>query len=123
MTERRPSSLPRDAGLTLVELMVVLVVVAVGALALSAVQMHSSTDVYSTGRYTRALSLAQTRMEIARGAGFALAQSDSGATDGFAWCTLVDSADVGLRRVRVAVNWTDKGRARSIQLNTLLALR
>lgn len=109
--------------MTLVELMVVLVVVAVGVLALSAVQMRASTDVYTTGRHTRALLLAQTRMEIARGAGFSLAQSDSGTTDGFAWRTLVDSTDVGLRSVRVAVNWADKGRARSVQLNNLVALR
>lgn len=123
MTERGARSRPQEAGLTLVELMAVLVVFAVGVLALSAVQMRSSADVYSTGRHTRALSLAQSRMEIARGAGFSLAKSDSGTTDGFAWRTLVDSVDVGLRRVRVGVNWTDKRMARSIQLNNLVALR
>jgi Tfp pilus assembly protein PilV len=109
--------------MTLVELMVVLVVVAIGVLALSAVQTRSSTDVYATGRSTRALQLAQTRIEIARGAGFALAQSDSGATDGFTWRTLVDSADVGLRRVRVNVAWTEKGRVNAVQLNDLVAQR
>jgi Tfp pilus assembly protein PilV len=108
---------------TLIEIMVVLVVVSVGVLALSGVQMRSSADVYSTGRHTRALQVAQQRIEIARGGGFALAVSDSGTTDGFAWRTLVDSADVGLRRVRVSVNWTDKRQARSVQLNDLVAQR
>lgn len=123
MADRRARPLADEAGMTLVEIMVVLVVVAIGVLALSAVQMRSSKDVYSTGRHTRALLLAQTRMEIARSAGYILAQSDSGSTDGFAWRTVVDSSDVGLRRVNVAVTWTDKGLARAIRLNDLVALR
>ena len=124
MTEQQRRFLPADnSGVSLIELMVVLVVVAIGVLALSAVQTRSSTDVYNTGRHTRALQVAQTRMEIARGAGFALAQSDSGATDGFGWRTVVDSADVGLRRVRVTVAWTDKSGPDAVQLNNLLALR
>jgi prepilin-type N-terminal cleavage/methylation domain-containing protein len=124
MTDRR-RWLPADSkGISLIELMVVLVVVAIGVLALSAVQTRSSTDVYATGRETRALQVAQMRMELARNAGFALAVSDSGTADGFAWRTVVDSADVGLRRVRVTVQWTNnKRRLRTIQLNNLMAQR
>lgn len=124
MTEHAARFLPGDSrGISLVELMVVLVVVAIGVLALSGVQTRSSSDVYSTGRHTRAVQLAQLRMEVARGAGFSLAQSDSGAADGFGWRTVVDSADVGLRRVRVTVEWADQGRARSVRLTNLLAMR
>lgn len=124
MNKRESRYLPADnRGISLVELMVVLVVVAIGVLALSGVQTRSSTDVYSTGRHSRAVHLAQMRMEVARGAGFALAQSDSGTTDGFAWRTVVDSADVGLRRVRVTVAWTDQGDSRDVRLNNLLAMR
>jgi prepilin-type N-terminal cleavage/methylation domain-containing protein len=113
----------RSAGVTLIELMVVLVVVAIGVMALSAIQTRASTDVYTTGRETRALRVGQTRMEMACGAGYALAVSDSGTTDGFGWRTVVDSADAGLNRVRVTVTWTDKHGARSIELSNLLALR
>lgn len=119
---RRPPAC-NSAGVTLIELMVVLVVVAVGVMALSAIQTRASTDVYTTGRETRALRVAQTRIEMACGAGYLLAASDSGMTDGFAWRAVVDSADVGLRRVRVTVAWTDKRGARSIELDNLLALR
>ena len=63
------------------------------------------------------------RSEIARGAGFALAVSDSGTSDGFAWRTAVDSVDVGLRRVNVTVQWSEHGAARSVRLLNLLALR
>jgi prepilin-type N-terminal cleavage/methylation domain-containing protein len=124
MTESRRHTGPRDQdGISLIELMVVLVIVGVGILALSAVQTRSSTDVYSTGRQTRALQLAQTRMELARGAGFALAQSDSGSADGFQWQSVVDSAGIGLRRVRISVTWSDHGRPTAIELDNLLAQR
>jgi Tfp pilus assembly protein PilV len=103
--------------------MVVLVFIAVGVLALTRVQTQSFTDVYSTGRHTRALDVAQQRMETARAAGYALAQSDSGTTDGFAWRCIVDSADVAMKRVTTTVSWTDKSGPRSVQLVSLLSDR
>ena len=39
-----------SAGFTLVELMIALVVIAIGVMALSGVQTRSSRDVYATGR-------------------------------------------------------------------------
>jgi prepilin-type N-terminal cleavage/methylation domain-containing protein len=111
------------AGVTLIELMFVLVIIAVGILALSGVQTRSSTDVYSTGRRTRAVAVAQTQMEIARGLGFALATPDSGQTDGFDWRTDVDSLDVGLHRLRVTVSWTERETPSSVQFTNLLSTR
>lgn len=112
-----------EAGVTLVELMIVLVIVAIGVLALSAVQTRSSSDVYRTGRHARALQVAQMHMEIARTAGFTSAQSDSGTTDGFGWLAVVDSVNVGLKRVHVTVRWADRGRPADIQLYNLVAKR
>lgn len=111
-----------QGGLTVVELMVVLVFIAIGILALSGVQTRSFTDVYSTGRQTRALDLAQMRMETARAAGYA-AVSDSGAVDGFTWFCVVDSADVALKRVTTTVSWVDAQVPRSVQLVNLLSSR
>ncbi len=114
---------PGEGGFSLVELMVVLVFISIGVLALSSVQVTSFTDVYATGRYTRALDLAQTRMETARAVGYSLAQSDSGSVDGFTWLCLVDSGGVALKRVTTTVSWTDKRGARSVRLMNLISAR
>ncbi len=124
MTERKTRCLPRDSrGITLIELMIVLVVVATGVLALSGVQTRTSGVVHATGRHGRAVQLAQLQMEAARSAGFALARPDSGASGVFVWRTAVDSADVGLNRVQVTVEWAESGQQRSVQLHGLLAMR
>jgi len=112
-----------ERGLTLVELMVVVVFLAVGILTLTLVQTHSFRDVYGTGLHTRALDIAQLQLETARSAGFTLAQSDSGVTGGFTWRCDVDSVDVALRRVTATVSWTDKGATRSVRLMDLLSAR
>lgn len=119
----RASSRAHERGLTLIELMVVLVFIAFGVLALSVVQTHSFTDVHSTGRHTRALELAQMRMEVARGAGFDLAVTDSGAVGRFAWRSNVDSVAVGLRRVTTTVSWVERGAPRSVRVMSLISAR
>lgn len=123
MTEPTRRPLSGCAGLTLVELMVVLVFVSIGVLAVAAVQTRSGHAVFATGRDTRALSIGQAQIETARGAGFELARADSGRVEIFDWVTRVDSVDVGLNQVRVDVAWNEAGRRRSLQFNTLLSDR
>lgn len=124
MTERAFHPDPGDSrGLTLVELMVVLVFMALGVLTLFAVQTRSFTDVHDTGRYTLALEVAESQMEAARGAGFALAASDSGTTGGIRWTRIVQNEDALLKRVTVSVAWNEGEAARSLRLVSLLASR
>jgi Tfp pilus assembly protein PilV len=103
--------------------MVVLVFIAVGILALSGIQTQSFTDVYATGRNTMALDLAQRQMETVRGAGFALAQSDSGVVSGFTWVSYVEFEAVDLKRVTTTVTWQEGGLPRSLQLVNLISER
>jgi prepilin-type N-terminal cleavage/methylation domain-containing protein len=112
-----------EAGVTLIELMIVLVIISIGILAMSGVQTRSSNDVYTTGRRTRALAVAETQIEVCRGMGYAQAVADSGTTDGFAWSTAVDSVSSGLRRATVTVSWTEGTSPRSIQLRNLMSTR
>lgn len=123
MTDRARHPLPADAGVTLVELMAVLVVIALGIMTLAAAQMRSSNDVYASGRATRALALAQSRMEEVRGIGFDLAVSDSDTTGGFLLVTQVDSLSLDMKRLRVSVEWNENGAARALRLDNLLSDR
>ena len=124
MTEPIRHPRPTDeAGITIIELMVVLVVFAIGILSLSVAQMRSSANVYGTGRQTRALELAQDRIENIRSGGYASAVADTGQTDNFAWIVQADSVNSDLRHVAVIVSWTDNGRAQSLRLDDLVSNR
>lgn len=123
MTERAQNQAAAEGGFTLIELMVALVIIAVGVMTLSGIQTSSSRDVHMTGRRTNALALAEERIEIARSAGYTGAISDSGTTGPFSWTCYVDVADVELKSVTVSVGWVDKAQNQSLQLMTLLALR
>ena len=115
-----------SAGVTLIELMIVLVLVSIGILALSGIQTHSTTDVYTTGRRTAAISVAQTQMETKRSMGYAAAVSDTGSTGIYNWTSVVDTvgpAINGLNRITVTVNWTVDGVSDSVQLVNLLSDR
>ena len=120
----RPCTRPDSAGVTLIELMMVLVVIAVGILALSGVQTRSSSDVYATGRRTRALAVAQTQLEVARIPGYQLVPTTTaGTSDGFGWVTRVDTVGVDLDRLTVTVSWLEKGTPDSLRLIDLLSAR
>lgn len=124
MTDRIPHpGQARDAGFTLVEVMIALVVIAIGIMALSGVQTRSSRDVYSTGRTSRALALAQQHIETIRAGGYAAAVSDSGQSEVFSWMARVDSAGVDLKSIDVTVTWPEQQQTRSVRLTTLLSSR
>lgn len=112
-----------ERGFSLVELMIALVVIAVGIMALSGIQTHSSRDVYSTGRQSRGLALAQEQLEMARGAGYAAVASVAGTSAPYTWATQVDSVDIELKRVTVTVTWPEQAATRSLTLRTLMSAR
>ncbi len=114
---------PSEAGFTLVELMVAVLLIAIGILPIAAVQTRSTRDVVGTGLNTRALSIAQGQMEVARAAGFTAAKTDSGQSSVFNWKTNVTTVSPGLLRVEVTVAWNEQGTPRSLQLDNLLSER
>lgn len=124
MIDRKDRIVKNDAaGFTLVELMIALVVIAIGVMALSGVQTRSSRDVYATGRAGRALALAQERIEIKRAGGYTAAVTDSGQQDVFTWVARVDSANIDLKRIDVTVTWPEQQQTQSVRLTTLLSSR
>lgn len=113
----------RSGGFSLVELMVVLVILAIGLLPLALIQTRAQQDVFESGQYTEALQVAQLQMEAAKSQGFGNAVTDSGVVDVYAWKATVTNVSFGLDQIVVQVQWNEKGRQRNIQIMDRISFR
>lgn len=113
----------RQAGFSLVELMVVLVILTIGLLPLALVQTHAQQDVFESGQYTEALHVAELQMETMRSQGFGNAASDSGLVDVYNWRATVTNVSFGLDQITVRVQWNEKGDTRNVQLMDMISYR
>jgi prepilin-type N-terminal cleavage/methylation domain-containing protein len=113
----------RSAGFSLVELMVVLVILAIGLLPLALIQTRAQQDVFESGQYTEALQVAQLQMEMAKSMGFGNVPPDSGLADSFVWRTTVTNVSFGLDQIIVEVQWNEKGRQRNVQIMDRVSFR
>jgi len=113
----------REAGFSLVELMVALVILTIGLLPLAFVQTRAQQDVFDSGRHTEALAIAQLQMEEAKSLGFGVAVTDTGQVDSYTWIRDVQNVGVGLDQITVNVNWNERGDARSVTLINRISFR
>jgi prepilin-type N-terminal cleavage/methylation domain-containing protein len=110
-------------GFTLVEVLVVLVIIAIGIMPLALVQTRARQEVTESDRYTRAVTLAQRQLEWTKGMGFNAAVADSGYVGDLAWRTRVQDVDIGLRRVAVVVTFTQGAQPDTLRMVSLLSIR
>lgn len=113
----------RDDGFTLVEVLVVMVILAIGILPLALVQSRARAEVQEADNYTRAVTIAQRELEWVKGQGFAAAAPDSGLESGVAWRTQVTDVDVGLRRIDVSVVFNQGALPDTLRMTSLLSMR
>ena len=112
-----------NKGITLVEIMIVLVVLTLGIIPIAAVQMRSNRDVFHSGQRTEALNVAQMQMERSRSLGFTNAVTDSGVVGGYTWQTTVAPVSFGLNSITVTVLWQEQGTQRNATLRGLVSMR
>ncbi|HOX26840.1 MAG TPA: prepilin-type N-terminal cleavage/methylation domain-containing protein [Candidatus Krumholzibacteria bacterium] len=121
---RRPGAgrISRE-GFTLVEVLVVLVILAIGIMPLAVVQTRARQEVAEADRFTQAVTLAQRQLEWCKGMGFAAAAADSGVDGSLRWWTDVEDVDVGLRRLWVTVVFQQGATPDTLRMASLLSIR
>ncbi len=110
-------------GFTLVEVLVVMVILAIGILPLALIQVRARSEVQEADNYTRAVTIAQRELEWAKGMGFADAEPDSGVDTGVTWRTTISDVDLGLRQVDVIVIFNQGGTPDTLGMSSLLSMR
>lgn len=110
-------------GFTLPEVMVVMVILAIGVLPLTMIQARARAEVRETDRYTQAVTVAQQQLEWAKGRGFGNAVADSGQTGQVQWRTRVQQISFGLDRIEVQVVFRQGGSPDTLTVASLLSMR
>jgi prepilin-type N-terminal cleavage/methylation domain-containing protein len=114
---------PDRSGFTLTEILVVLVVLIIGVLPLAVFQSQARRDVSRSDTYTRAITMAQERLETMRSVGFGNAAPDTGEAGQLQWATNVQNVGFGLDRLTVTVVWTEGNRVRTVQMANMISMR
>lgn len=118
-----------EAGFTLIEVMMAAVVLAIGLLALAAMQTAAIKANYQAKKHTLAVSLAETQLEAYRNMAYDSIPSgvitDTDVTSGdvghFTRVITIenDTPVAGVKTITVAVSWND-GKLRTATLKTII---
>lgn len=124
-----------NRGMSLVEILLAAVILAVALLGVAGLFPTAFQNVITGGRITRATLLAEQQLEALRGQTFGTlivspnpypdpANPIDGSYDREWWIsdnTLDATIPVGMKRIRVRVNWTEPSGPRKIAVATLVA--
>jgi prepilin-type N-terminal cleavage/methylation domain-containing protein len=110
-------------GFTLPEVMVVMVILAIGVIPLTMIQSRARSEVRETDRYTQAVTVAQQQLEWAKGRGFGNVVPDSGQAGHVTWRTDVQAVSFGLERIQVQVVFQQGSSPDTLRVASLLSMR
>jgi prepilin-type N-terminal cleavage/methylation domain-containing protein len=110
-------------GFTLVEIMMVLLILALGIIPVAIIQHQARREVTESDRYTEGIIVAQTQLERIKGMGFGNAVPDSGNVGNVDWVARVNNVSFGLDRVVVTATWQNDGVEESLTVTDLMSLR
>ena len=114
---------PGHRGFSLVEILVVLMILAIGILPVVIVQHRARREISESDRYTQAITLAQSQMERIKGMGFGVAAPDSGAEGQINWVCNVTNIAAGLDRIEVTASWRGDRGQEDLTIADLVSLR
>ncbi len=110
-------------GFTLPEVLMVMIILAIGVLPLTMIQTRARAEVRETDRYTQAVTLAQQQLEWAKGQGFGNVVPDSGLVGHVQWRTNVQPVAFGLERIEVRVIFQQGSSPDTLRVASLLSMR
>ncbi len=117
-----------EEGFTLIEIMITLVIMSVGLMALSGLQVHAIKGSISSKRLTTAVSIGEEKLEQIKNTSYANIQSESS--------TQINKSNMNFTRqvtvtnntnpantktVKVTVTWTQGSKSYTVPISTLLS--
>jgi prepilin-type N-terminal cleavage/methylation domain-containing protein len=110
-------------GFTLVEIMMVLMILALGVLPIAVIQHHARHEVSEADRHTQAIEVAQLHLERLKGMGFGNAVSEAGQAGEIAWNAQVTNISFGLDQITVTATWQNDGVQETLTVSDLVSTR
>lgn len=110
-------------GFTLVEIMMVMVILAVGVLPIAVIQHQARREVNEADRHTQAIAVAQMQMERMKSQGFGQIAAGNGTVGNVDWVAQVQNVSFGLDRITVTASWRNKDVVETLVVSDLVSMR
>jgi prepilin-type N-terminal cleavage/methylation domain-containing protein len=111
------------AGFSLIEIMVVLLILAVGVIPIAVVQHQARREVTEADRHTDAIVFAQGQLERLKAMGFGNVVPDSGVVNNITWTSRVNNVSFGLDRIDVIATWGSGRDQQTLVVSDLVSMR
>jgi len=114
---------PGRDGFSLVEMLVVMMILAVGILPVAIVQHQARREVVKSDLYTEAVIVSQSQLERLKGMGFGNAAPDSGVAGRITWTARINNVSFGLDRIDLITTWQSKDGQETLTISNLVSMR